>query len=72
MVEIGCLLWALFIIILGFSMFPSYMTFVVVISFIGGLIDGILKIRKKKEKEEMERRKRESKYKEPKDDFDIV
>ena len=38
----------LFFIVMGFSMMPGYMTFVIVISFIGGLIDGILRIKKQK------------------------
>ena len=53
MAKIGIFLWALFFIVLGFSMMPGTMMFVIVISFIGGLIDGILRIKKlKKEQNE--------------------
>lgn len=51
MARIGILLWALFFIVMGFSMMPGYMTFVIVISFIGGLIDGILRIKKQKKEQ---------------------
>ena len=51
MVRIGLLLWGLFFIMLGFSMMPGYITFVIVISFIGGLIDGILRIKKQKKEQ---------------------
>ena len=54
MVRIGLLLWGLFFIMLGFSMMPGYITFVIVISFIGGLIDGIRKYKMKK-KEQIEK-----------------
>lgn len=47
MVKLGLLLWGLFFILLGFSMFPGYISFVIVISFIGGLIDGIQKNKKR-------------------------
>ena len=47
MVQLGFLLWALFIIFLAFSMMPGYMTFVVIISFIGGLYDAQRKNKKK-------------------------
>ena len=51
MARIGILLWALFFIVMGFSMMPGYMTFVIVISFIGGLIDGIRKYKMKKKEQ---------------------
>ena len=51
MAKITFLLWALFFIVMGFSMMPGYMTFVIVISFIGGLIDGILRIKKQKKEQ---------------------
>ncbi len=51
MARIGILLWALFFIVMGFSMMPGYMTFVIVISFIGGLIDGIFRIKKQKKEQ---------------------
>lgn len=70
MAQIGCFLWAIFFIILGFSMMPGYMTFVVAVSFMGGLLDGYLKIKKKKEKEERERQKRLNQDPRLKDDFD--
>ena len=34
--------------VLGFSMMPSYMTFVVIVSAIGGVLDASLKIKKQK------------------------
>ena len=51
MAKIGIFLWALFFIVLGFSMMPGTMMFVIVISFIGGLIDGILRIKKQKKEQ---------------------
>lgn len=51
MVRIGLLLWGLFFIVMAYSMMPGYLTFVIVISFIGGLIDGILKIKKQKKEQ---------------------
>ena len=57
MVQIAFLLWALFFIIMGFSMMPGYMTLVMIISFIGGLIDATNKNKKEKEKREREREK---------------
>lgn len=82
MPQIGCLLWAILIIILGFSMMPKTMAIVMAISFIGGLADGYLKLKKKekkrKEMEERERQERREKWrriangKKPDDDFDSV
>ena len=48
MAQLGLFLWAIFFIVMGFSMMPGTMTIVMVISFIGGLIDGITKERSKK------------------------
>jgi len=72
MVQIAFLLWALFFIILGFSMMPGYMTLVMVISFIGGLIDASNKNKKEKEKRERERQRRIAKSKNLHDNFDPV
>lgn len=82
MPQIGCLLLAIFIIILGFSMMPKTMAFIMAISFIGGLADGYRKFKKKeqkrKEMEEMGRKERREKWrriangKSLNDDFDHV
>ena len=48
MVRIALLLWALLFIILAFSMMPGYMTLVLVIAAVGGLLDAILTNKKKK------------------------
>lgn len=54
--------WLLFFVVMGLSMMPGYMVLVMVISFIGGLCDGL--------------RKNKKKYHKPKnqaiDDFDPV
>lgn len=50
MLQLGLLLWGLFFVLLAFSMFPWHVSAVIVISFIGGLIDGISRIRKQKDK----------------------
>ena len=50
MAQLGLLLWALFIIFLGFSMMPGYITFVIVVSFCGGILDGWMKTKKKQKK----------------------
>lgn len=56
--------WLLFFVVMGLSMMPGYMVLVMVISFIGGLIDSLHK------------NKRKSKYHKPQklviDDFDPV
>jgi hypothetical protein len=57
MVQIAFLLWALFFIILGFSMMPKCMTLVMVVSFIGGFLDGIYKNKQKKKKNKNRRLK---------------
>lgn len=62
MVQIAFLLWALFFIIMGFSMMPGYMTLVMIISFIGGLIDATNKNKKEKEKRERERERKAEAY----------
>lgn len=82
MPQIGCLLWAVLLIILGFSMIPKTMIIVMIISAIGGVIDAHQKNKKKekkkKEMEERERQKRREKWrriangKNPNDDFDPV
>lgn len=38
--------WLLFFVIMGFSMMPGYMVLIMVISFIGGIIDGLHKNKK--------------------------
>ena len=48
MVQLGFFLWGLFIILLGFSMMPGYMTFVFVVSFIGGVLRAVAKNREQK------------------------
>ena len=48
MVQIAIFLWMLFFAVLAFSMMPGYMTFVVIVSFIGGLLDASQKIKKQK------------------------
>lgn len=78
MAQIGCLLWALFFIVLGFSMMPGAMALIMSISFIGGLADAYRKNKKRKEMEERERQKRREKWrriangKSLNDDFDHV
>ena len=72
MVQIAFLLWALFFIIMGFSMMPGYMTLVMVISFTGGLIDGWNRNKKEKEKRERERQRLIAKSKNLHDNFDPV
>ena len=62
MVQIAFLLWALFFIIMGFSMMPGYMTLVMIISFIGGLIDATNKNKKEKEKRERVRERKAEAY----------
>ena len=39
--------WLLFFVVMAFSMMPGYMVLVMVISFIGGLYDGLRKNKKK-------------------------
>lgn len=68
MAKIGIFLWALFFIVLGFSMMPGTMMFVIVISFIGGLIDGILRIKKQKKEQNEKWRMRD----EALDDFSPI
>lgn len=48
MAQVGCLLWMVFFIVIGFSMMPKTMTIVVIFSFIAGLLDGLRKNRKNK------------------------
>ena len=50
MVQLGFLLWALFIIFLAFSMMPGYMCFVGIISFVGGVLSAIARNREAKKK----------------------
>lgn len=49
MVQLGIFCWLLFFALLAFSMMPGAMTFVVVVSFIGGLIDAIRKNQKQQD-----------------------
>jgi hypothetical protein len=39
MIKYILLPWGLFFVVLCFSMMPGYMTFVVIVSFIGGILD---------------------------------
>lgn len=64
MARIGIILWAIFLAILAFSIMPKAIVLVMVISFIGGLLDCYLKDKKKKQKEERKRQ-----YNTLKDDF---
>lgn len=48
MLKLGLLLWALFFMLLAFSMMPGYMTFVVIISAIGGVLDATMKNKKRR------------------------
>ena len=50
MFQLVFFLWALFFIILAFSMMPGYMTFICVISFVGGVLSAIAKNRETKKK----------------------
>ena len=48
MAQLGLFLWAIFFIVMGFSMMPGTMTIVMIVSFLCGLYDGITKERRKK------------------------
>ena len=48
MVQLGFILWALFLAVLAFSMMPGAITAVIIISFLGGLYDGCNRNKKKK------------------------
>ena len=72
MVQIAFLLWALFFIIMGFSIMPECMTLVMVISFIGGLIDGCSRNKKEKAKRERKMQRLITKSKNLHDNFDPV
>lgn len=48
MVQLGIFLWMVFFSVLAFSMMPTYISIVMVISFAGGLLDGYLKNKKKR------------------------
>lgn len=50
MVLIGFLLWALFFIVLAFSMMPGYMSFVGVVSIIGGVLIAVARDRERRSK----------------------
>lgn len=50
MVLIGFLLWALFFIVLAFTMMPGYMTFVGVVSIIGGVLIAVTRDRERRRK----------------------
>ena len=70
MVTIALYLWLIFFAIMGISMNPTWSTIlVVVISFAGGLYDGI---RKNKIEEEKRRKREEMRRKKLYDNFDPV
>ena len=70
MVTIALYLWLIFFAIMGISMNPSWSTIlVVVVSFAGGLYDGI---RKNKKEQEKRRRKEEMRRRKLDDNFDPV
>lgn len=46
MIKYFLLPWGLFFAVLAFSMMPGYMTFVVIVSVIGGVLDARQKIKK--------------------------
>ena len=48
MIKCFLLPWLLLFAVLAFSMMPGYMTFVVIVSAIGGFIDARQKIKKNK------------------------
>lgn len=48
MLKFAIFLWMLFFMVLGFSMMPGYMTFVMIVSAIGGVLDASLKNKKRK------------------------
>ena len=50
MLKFAIYLWMLFFMVLGFSMMPGYMTFVMIVSAIGGVLDASLKNRKHKKR----------------------
>ena len=50
MLKFAIFLWMLFFMLLGFSMMPGYMTFVVIVSAIGGVLDASLKNKKNKKR----------------------
>ena len=50
MLKFAIFLWMLFFMLLGFSMMPGTMTFVMIGSAIGGFIDGWQKIKKQNKK----------------------
>ena len=47
MIKYAIIPWALFFAVLAFSMMPGYISFVMFISFIGGLYDAQRKSKKK-------------------------
>ena len=50
MPQIGCLLWAILLIILGFSMMPKAMIFAMIVGAIAGVLEAIRKNKKRKRK----------------------
>ena len=50
MIKCFLLPWGLFFMLLAFSMMPGYITFVVIVSAIGGVLDASLKNRKHKKR----------------------
>ncbi len=50
MVKFAIFLWMLFFAVLAFSMMPGYMTFVVIVSAIAGVLDTNLKMNRRKRK----------------------
>lgn len=48
MVQLGLFLWALFFAVMAFSMMPGYMTFVVIVSAVCGVMDAANKDKKRK------------------------
>ena len=50
MLKFAIFLWMLFFVVLVFSMMPGYMTFVVIVSAIAGVLDTNLKMKRRKRK----------------------
>ena len=50
MLKFAIFLWMLFFVVLGFSMMPGYVTFVMIVWAIAGVFDTNLKMKKHKRK----------------------
>lgn len=55
MIQLGFFLWALFLILLAFSIMPDAVAVAVVVSSFFGFLDGLSRIRKEKKKDKEKR-----------------